>query len=69
MIWSDKDYDYNEMYVEQAKKFIDYVEEGRMKHPFDVPDSLDSLRIVEALFEADESGKCVKLKGKTKTFF
>lgn len=69
VIWSDKDYDYNEMYVEQAKKFIDYVEEGRMKHPFDVPDSLDSLRIVEALFEADESGQCVKLKGKTKTFF
>jgi spore coat polysaccharide biosynthesis protein SpsF len=69
VIWSDKDYDNNEMYVEQTKKFIEYVEEGRMKHPFDALGSLDSLRIVEALFVTNESGKCVKLEGKTKTFF
>jgi hypothetical protein len=27
------------------------------------------LRIVEALFEANETGKCVKLESKSKTFF
>ena len=69
IIWSDKDFDENEMYVEQTKKFIEYVEEGRMKHPFDVLSSLDSLRIVEALFESSECGKCVEVDNKLKTFF
>ncbi len=69
IIWSDENFDDNEMYLEQARKFVEYVEEGRMKHPFDALSSLDSLRIVEALFESSEDGKCVEVENKVKTFF
>lgn len=69
LIWSDKNYQNNEMYVEQTRKFIEYVEEGRMKHSYDALSSLDSLRIVEALFVSIEKNKCVKLESLKRSFF
>jgi len=69
VIWSDNTFDDNEMYVEQTRKFIEYVEEGRMKHSFDARSSLDSLRIVDALFVSSESNKCVKLVSQKRSFF
>jgi spore coat polysaccharide biosynthesis protein SpsF (cytidylyltransferase family)/predicted dehydrogenase len=68
IIWSDKDYDNNEMYLEQSRKFLEYVEEGRMKHPFDALGSLDSLRIIEALFESGEGGKFVEVENQVRPF-
>ncbi len=55
-IWADDNYDHNSMYVDQAEKFIQYVEEGRMKHRFDAASSLESLKVVMALFESDKTG-------------
>lgn len=53
VIWSDSDYHANEMYVDQMKKFINYVEEGRVRHQHDASSSIESLKVVEALFESD----------------
>ena len=61
-IWSDMTYDSNNMYVEQLETFIDFVEEGRIKHSYDLSKSLDSLNVVEALRESNETGKNIKVK-------
>ncbi len=69
VIWSDKDCDVNEAYIEQTRKFVSYVEEGRVKHSFDAQSSLDSLRIVEALFSSSERSTIVKLEKTKKNIF
>ena len=56
IIWSESDYDPNSMYLEQMEKFIEYVEEGRVKHSFDANSSIESLKVVEALFESHQTG-------------
>lgn len=53
IIWEDSEYNYNLMYLEQMKMFLSYVEEGRMKHNFDAISSLESIKMVEAMFESD----------------
>jgi spore coat polysaccharide biosynthesis protein SpsF len=60
-VWSGKDYDYNDMYVKQMEEFICYVEEGRLKHKFDAPSSLESLKVVEAFFESNQQGKKINI--------
>jgi len=61
VIWSDADYDSNLMYFDQIQKFIEYVEEGRVKHGFDADSSLESLKVVEALFKSHLSGAGVNI--------
>lgn len=69
IIWSGKNYDENAVYVEQIRKFVEYVEEGRMRHSFDVFSSLDSLRIVESLFVSSESDQIVKIEKLKRNIF
>lgn len=61
-IWSESDYDSNLMYINQLKRFIDYTEEGRIVHQFDVTSSLESLKVVEAMFESDISATRVNIE-------
>lgn len=56
VIWSESDYDPNLMYLEQIQQFIDFVEKGRVKHNFNADSSIESLKVVEALFESYETG-------------
>lgn len=60
-IWEDPLYEYNLMYLEQIKQFIRYVEEGRMKHRFDIASSTESLKVVEAIFESNKLGKFINI--------
>jgi len=62
IIWSDLEYDFNQMYIDQMKEFIRYVEEGRMKHKFDVQSSIESLKVIEAHFKSHETGAKVKIE-------
>jgi len=60
-IWSNPDYDYNEAYEVQLEKFVCFVEEGRLKHRHDASSAVESIRVVEALFESNSSGKRVNI--------
>jgi len=62
VVWSDPEDDFNQMYIDQMKLFIRYVEEGRMKHKFDLHASIESLKVVEAHFESNRTGKKVKIE-------
>ena len=60
-IWSNPDYDYNEAYEDQLEKFVRFVEEGRLKHRHDASSAVKTIRVVEALFESNSSGKRVNI--------
>jgi len=60
-LWSDSDYDFNESYVDQMKSFIRFTEEGRLKHRYDAISAIESIQVVEALFESHSSGKKINL--------
>jgi len=60
-IWSDDSYDANEMYLDEMKKFIEYVEEHRFKNPFDIESAVESLKIVDALFESQKYKNIVEI--------
>lgn len=62
VIWSDKKYDINEMYIKELKYFIDYVEEGRVKHSYDIEGGVESLKVVEAFFLSNRQKKIIKNK-------
>jgi len=61
VIWSDKNYDYNQQYIDQVVEFIRFVEEGRLKHKYDAQSSIESLKVVESLFESNNSGTKVNI--------
>ena len=61
-VWSDLDYDFNQMYLDQMNEFVRYVEEGRVRHKFDFSSSLESLKVVEAYFESDRTGAKVQVE-------
>ena len=60
VIWSDLNYDINQMYLDEMNEFVRYVEEGRLRHKFDVSSSLESLKVVDAFFESEKTGKKVQ---------
>ena len=59
-IWSDKNYDNNEMYIKQLKCFIEYVEEGRVKHSYDIKGGVESLWVVDSYLKSDLQKKNIK---------
>jgi predicted dehydrogenase len=56
-IWSNADHDYNEAYQDQLEKFVRFVKEGRLKHRYDASSAIESIKVVEALFQSNSSGK------------
>jgi len=60
-LYKDLSYDANEMYVEEMTDFIKLTQEGRVKHDNDAESSIDSLRVVEAIFESSINKKTVKI--------
>jgi|MDTC01.3.fsa_nt_gb spore coat polysaccharide biosynthesis protein SpsF len=60
IIWSDKSYDNNEMYIKQLKCFIEYVEEGRVKHSYDIKGGVESLWVVDSYLKSDLQKKNIK---------
>lgn len=62
MLWNNSDYDSNQMYVDQLKEFIRFVEEGRVKHQYDAISSVESLKVVEAFFKSNKTGKKVDIE-------
>ena len=62
MLWNNSDYDSNQMYVDQLKEFVRFVEERRVKHQYDALSSLESLKVVEAFFKSNKTGKKVDIE-------
>jgi predicted dehydrogenase len=60
VIWSDKNYNSNQMYIKQLKCFIEFVEERRVKHSYDIEGGIDSLWVVEAYFKSENEKKIIK---------
>ena len=57
IIWSDKDYDYNQPYVDQLLEFVRFTREGRLKHEYDAESAIASLGVVDSFFKSNDSGK------------
>jgi predicted dehydrogenase len=60
VIWCDKNYKTNEMYVNQIKCFVDYVKEGRVKNIFYIDSGVESLWVVDAYFQSNSKKKIIK---------
>ena len=61
-LFKNHDYDSNDMYIDQLKEFVSMVEQGRVKHRYDVQSAVESLKVVEALFESNTTGKKVGIQ-------
>mgnify|MGYP000129593631 FL=1 len=68
-LFNNTNYDSNDMYLHQLEEFICSVEEGRMKHKYDAVSSLESLKVVEALFKSNKTGKKVSIERNEKFSF
>jgi predicted dehydrogenase len=68
-LYKNSDYDSNNMYIEQLNKFICMVEEGRTKHKYDALSSLESLKVVEALFKSNLTGRRIDIERNEKFSF
>jgi len=68
-IWSDKNYDNNQAYIDQMSKFVRFVEEGRLKHDYDASKSLKSLNVVESFFKSSKSGEKISIKSNERFSF
>ena len=62
MFWNNADYDSNQIYVDQLKEFVRFVEEGRVKHQYDALSSLESLKVADAVFKSNKIGKKVDIE-------
>jgi len=62
VLWNNSDYDSNQMYVDQLKEFVRFVEEGRVKHQYDALSSVESLKVVDAFFKSNQTGKKVDIE-------
>ena len=62
VLWNNSDYDSNQMYVDQLKEFIRFVEEGRVKHQYDALSSVESLKVVDAFFKSTKTGNKVDIE-------
>lgn len=60
-LWSNIDYDFNEAYENQLVKFLCFVEEGRLKHQFDASSAIESIKVIEALFESNSTKKRINI--------
>ena len=60
-LFKNSDYDANNMYIDELKEFICMVEEGRTRHKYDALSSLESLKVVEALFKSNLTGGRVNI--------
>ena len=49
----DKKYDNNEMCLKQLTCFIEFVEEGRIKHNYDIEGGLESLWVVDSFLNSE----------------
>jgi spore coat polysaccharide biosynthesis protein SpsF len=67
--YKNSDYDSNNMYIDELKEFICMVEEGRLKHKYDALSSLESIKVVEALFESNLTGRRVDIERNEKFAF
>ena len=68
-LFKNSDYDANNMYIDELKEFICMVEEGRIKHKYDALSSLESLKVVDALFESNLTGRRIDIERNEKFSF
>jgi len=61
VIYSDPSYDLNNAYIDQMKMFINYVEEGRLKHSYDIFSGIESLKVIDAFFKSSKNYIRVKI--------
>ena len=69
MLWNNSAYDSNQMYVDQLEEFVRFVEEGRVKHQYDAHSSVESLKVVDAFFESNKTGKKADIEHNKKFSF
>jgi len=62
VLWNNSDYDSNQMYVDQLKEFVRFVEESRVKHQYDALSSVESLKVVDAFFKSNKTCKKIDIE-------
>ena len=70
LIWKDKSYDYNKMYIKELEEFIKLTEERQILHNYDVFSALDSIKVVDAAKKSYKKKSIIKIKeDKENNFF
>ena len=62
LIWKDKSYDYNKMYIKELEEFIKLTEERQILHNYDVFSALDSIKVVDAAKKSYKKKSIIKIK-------
>lgn len=60
-IWEGTDYDPNQQYLNEMETFLQFVREGRMRHPFDAWHAAHTVAIVDASFNSASNGVVKKV--------
>jgi predicted dehydrogenase len=68
-IWSNLDYDFNDAYLNQLDRFLNCVQEGRLKHQHDAISAIESIKVVEALYKSNSKGKKIMMDRKERFSF
>jgi spore coat polysaccharide biosynthesis protein SpsF len=55
LVWSDPGYDLNQSYLDEMQRFIQYVQEGRIRHEYDARKGSHSVAIAASAFRSVES--------------
>jgi spore coat polysaccharide biosynthesis protein SpsF len=55
-LWDGAEYEANQQYVDEMDTFLDYVREGRVRHPFDASNATKSLAVADAALNCQGHG-------------
>jgi len=59
-LWSGAEYDVNQQYLDEMDTFLNYVREGRIRHPFDVWHAVQGLAVADAALNFQGHGTILK---------
>ena len=62
IVWHDKKYNYNKMYIDELNKFIDLTKQGLISHHNDAENAIESIRIIEAAKKSNSQMRNIVLK-------
>ena len=67
IIWEDKKYNYNTMYVDELKKFVELTKQGLIIHENDAENAIESIKVVEAAKKSNSQKRNIVIEKYNKT--
>jgi spore coat polysaccharide biosynthesis protein SpsF len=61
LLWSDPSFDWNRTYLDELSTFLQFVREGRVRHPQDVWHARSGIAVIDAAFQSAAAGRTVSI--------